>query len=164
MMNPAIELVRIAKLLLAQDMNLRSKAFMDGYPILDMYTCEGENVSPPLEWTVPENDEIKSLILICDDPDAPKGVFRHWTLVNIDPKLSSLDEDKSAGDSLVNDFKNHGYDGPCPPKGETHRYIFRIYAVDDEVDKDISREQLQEFLAEHTLAESTLTGTYRREE
>src|SRR6266536_2438083 len=98
------------------EFELRSDAFGDGEPIPARYTCEGEDVSPPLAWTgVPEG--AVSLALICDDPDAPSGTFTHWVAWGIDPSTGGLAEGQSAPREGPNGFGSGGYRGPCPPPG-----------------------------------------------
>ena len=114
-------------------MKLSSPAFAEGELIPTKYTCDGENVSPPLEWEgVPE--QAKSLALIVDDPDAPSGVFVHWLLFQIPVTESGLKEGAGGKNSKrglhgKNGFGKAAYGGPCPPSG-THRYYFRLYALD----------------------------------
>lgn len=117
-------------------LELLSKAFASGGLMPARYTCEGDNASPPLTCRgVPA--EAQSLALICDDPDAPGGVFTHWLLWDLPPSLEHLPENAGAGvpsDAGTpgrNDFGHARYDGPCPPRGDPpHRYHFRLYALD----------------------------------
>ncbi len=112
-----------------------SPAFAGGGMIPARFTCDGEDVSPPLEWSgLPE--ATASVAVICDDPDAPHGTWVHWVLVDLPANCGGVKEalpaDKKLPDGSVqgtNDFKRIGYGGPCPPGG-THRYIFRVYALD----------------------------------
>jgi Raf kinase inhibitor-like YbhB/YbcL family protein len=115
-------------------LTLKSGAFQNGGVIPRKYSCDGANVSPPLDWSgVPA--EAKSLLLLCRDPDAPCAVFHHWAAYDIAPDLSELAEIAAgARDSrfrqAINDFGKPGYAGPCPPKGhKPHRYIFRLSAL-----------------------------------
>lgn len=116
-------------------MMLTSRAFAEGETIPTRYTCDGENLSPPLAWTgAPEGTA--SFALICDDPDAPGGKFHHWSIRDIPADRTSLGEGVGLGACLggmhqaVNDFGGVGYGGPCPPKGDgAHRYRFRLYAL-----------------------------------
>src|SRR5205085_10030512 len=116
-------------------MKITSKAFNDGAEIPSKYTCDGENVSPPLAWDGAP-DTAKSLALIVHDPDAPAGDWVHWVVFHLPPSVSELQEHVPPSESLPNgamqgrnDFKKIGYGGPCPPSG-SHRYLFRLYALD----------------------------------
>ena len=151
-------------------MDLMSSAFTSGETIPNKYTCDGENVSPPLAWTgVPEDTE--SLALIVDDPDAPNGVFTHWVLYNISPERRALGEGLSpgnVGDIAVegrNNFGNQQYGGPCPPTGPEHTYYFRLYALDAPLDlpAGATRAQLLEATKGHVLDHTEMQGRYGRE-
>ena len=122
---------------------LESLAFEEGKSIPRKYTCDGEDISPPLNWSgVPE--EARSLVLIADDPDAPRGIWTHWVLFDLPVEVSELPKGLPAEKTVLvasgearhtarqgrNDFRKLGYGGPCPPSG-THRYSFRLYALDD---------------------------------
>lgn len=146
-----------------------STAFEQGGMIPRQYTCDGRNVSPPLAWTgVPDGS--KSLALICDDPDAPMGTWVHWVLFNLPSQSKALAENippqkilESGAKHGVNDFRRLGYGGPCPPRG-THRYYFRLYALDKELDlhAGITKAELIKAMAGHILAEGQLMGKYKR--
>ena len=133
------------------------------------YTCDGDNVSPPLAWgNVPE--QAQSLALIAEDPDAPGGVFTHWLLYNIPPGVKELPEDVRRDETLpngarqgINDFGKIGYGGPCPPGG-THRYYFKLYALDTLLDlkPGATKEQLLDAIQGHLLAETEVMGKYSR--
>lgn len=148
---------------------LTSKAFTDGGMIPNRYTCDGEDISPPLAWRgVP--DGTRSLALTCDDPDAPVKTWVHWVLFNLPPDGGLLPEGvppwKSLSDGIRqghNDFGRIGYGGPCPPGG-THRYYFRLYALDTvlELPAGINKEQLLQGMEGHVLAEGRLMGRYQR--
>jgi Raf kinase inhibitor-like YbhB/YbcL family protein len=120
-------------------LSLKSSAFRNGGAIPRKYTCDGANVSPPLEWSG-VSAEAKSLLLACDDPDAPGGLFHHWAAYDIAPDVAELAEIAAgARDSrfrqAINDFGKPGYAGPCPPKGhKPHRYIFRLSALKGRLD------------------------------
>jgi Raf kinase inhibitor-like YbhB/YbcL family protein len=149
---------------------LISTAFEPGEPIPDKYTCDGEDVSPSLAWGDPPAGT-RSLTLIMDDPDAPGGTFDHWILLNISPELRELPEAMPAGTSFgdmttisgMNSFGRSGYDGPCPPSG-THRYFFKLYALDTTLNLDTTatKEQVLAAMEGHILAEAELMGTYIR--
>jgi Raf kinase inhibitor-like YbhB/YbcL family protein len=144
------------------------------------FTCDGADRSPPLEWSgVPES--AKALVLICDDPDAPAGTWAHWVVVELPPETRSLPggittepttsaEPKSAAGAATailrqgkNDFGKIGYGGPCPPSG-THRYFFRLYALDTQTDLDAgaNRSAALKAIEGHILAEGRLMGKYAR--
>jgi Raf kinase inhibitor-like YbhB/YbcL family protein len=137
------------------------------------YTCDGEDRSPPLAWSgVPT--QARSLALTCDDPDAPSGTWSHWVAFNLPPEVASLPEGLAASDPAhldsgaevrqgKNDFGKIGYGGPCPPSG-THRYIFRLYALDTtvELQAGATRGSLLASATGHVLAEGRLTGKYQR--
>lgn len=133
------------------------------------YTCDGDNVSPPLAWgNVPEGT--KSLALIADDPDAPGGTFTHWVIFNIPPHVRELPEDVRRDEILpngarqgINSFQKIGYGGPCPPGG-THRYYFKLYALDALLDlpAGVSKEHLVDAMHGHVLAETEVMGKYSR--
>lgn len=149
---------------------LTSSAFESEEPIPDRYTCEGADVSVPLAWSgVPEGT--KEFALVLEDPDAPGGTFTHWLLYNVPANRSELPEGVETDPNLPwggaqgrNDFGNTGYGGPCPPMGSTHRYIFRLYALDEALNlpPGASRHQLLSEVEDHTLARAGLTGEYGR--
>jgi hypothetical protein len=148
------------------DMDMLSTAFNSGDTIPDRFTCRGLNISPPLEWDqVPP--EAGSLVLIMDDPDAPSGLFVHWVLYNIPPELQGLPEGITPdGDIRVgrSSFGQGGYGGPCPPKGGTHRYYFRLYALDQKLDlgNGATRTQVVDAMQKHILAQTELMGLFGR--
>lgn len=151
-------------------LELNNGAFQSGEPIPAEYTCEGDNISPPLSWSAVPS-EAKSLALICDDPDAPNGVWSHWVLYNIPPWLSELSEDIPAEATLSeggvhgrNDFGNLGYDGPCPPLDSTHTYYFRLYALDMELNlpPGATRHQVYDHIQGHIIDSTELQGHYGR--
>jgi hypothetical protein len=135
------------------------------------FTCDGQNVAPTLVWTgVPE--EARELALVLEDPDAPGGTFTHWLVWGLDPGLSRLEGGEGRwtgyGPRTVsegrNDFGSTGYGGPCPPRGEEHRYVFRLLALRARVDLEsgASRAAFDAAVAPLVLAEARLTATYRR--
>jgi Raf kinase inhibitor-like YbhB/YbcL family protein len=146
------------------DFAMSSSAFAAGRPIPARYTCEGEDVSPPIAWShVPE--QAHSLALIVDDPDAPGGTFTHWLAWAMDPAANGLAEGERAPAEGVNDFGSVGYRGPCPPPSHgTHRYVFRLFALDTDLDlaAATSRQELEQAIGTHALAVAELTGTYER--
>ena len=147
-----------------------SAAFADGGMIPRQYTCDGANISPPLSWsTLPEG--AKSIAIIADDPDAPAGTWVHWLVYNLPPDLKGLPEDIPAKETLANggmhgmtDFRRMGYGGPCPPSG-THRYFFKVYALDSLLDlyPGAIKKRLLNAMEGHVLAEGELMGKYRRQ-
>ena len=146
-----------------------STAFEEAGSIPAKYTCDGEDVSPPLAWIgVPEGT--KSIALICDDPDAPMGTWVHWVLYNLPADAAGLPEGVPAEKTLptgarqgTSDFKKIGYGGPCPPRG-THRYYFKLYALDATVDlaPGATKRQLLRAMEGHVLAQGQLMGRYKR--
>lgn len=149
---------------------ISSPAFQEGKPIPTQYTCDGEDLSPPLKWSkVPEGT--KSLALISEDPDAPAGIWVHWVLYNLPPTITELPEGMPTQEVLpngakqgINDFKRIGYGGPCPPPGKPHRYFFKLYALDTELDlkPGATKQELLRAMEGHILAEGQLMGTYQR--
>lgn len=150
--------------------SLRTIAFADGGAIPRKYTCDGANLSPALSWTdVPSRTQ--SLVLIVDDPDAPVGTWTHWIIWNIPPQLSTLAEGvppietlKNGARQGLNDFKQIGYGGPCPPPGRPHRYFFKLFALDALLDlkAGAGRDELERMGKRHVLSQVKLMGTYRR--
>ncbi|MCQ1537215.1 YbhB/YbcL family Raf kinase inhibitor-like protein [Methanosarcina sp. KYL-1] len=138
-----------------------SRAFEPNGMIPAKYTCDGANVNPPLGFEdVPE--EAESLVLIVDDPDASMGTFTHWVIWNIEP-VSNIEEDSIPGVEGINDFRKMGYGGPCPSSG-THRYVFRVYALDRQLElkAGAGRKELENAMIGHILAEGELVGKYAR--
>lgn len=146
-----------------------STAFGEGGMIPKKYTCDGENVSPPLEWSgIPEGT--RSIAIISDDPDAPVGTWVHWVIFNIPPTVNGVPENvppvgvlENGSRQGSNDFRKIGYGGPCPPKG-THRYYFKIYTLDKELglDAGATKEDLLAEMEGHILGEGQLIGLYKR--
>lgn len=153
-----------------QAMKLESSAFSSNGDIPSRFTCDGQDISPPLAWSdLPEGT--KSLALIVDDPDAPdpaapKRTWVHWVLYNLPPTLAGLPEAAtlpSGAAEGLNDWKRTGYGGPCPPMGR-HRYIHKLYALDT-VLPDLKRPdkaRLEQAMQGHILAEARLIGLYQR--
>ena len=148
-------------------MKISSNAFKDSEMIPSKYTCDGEDISPPINFSeVPEG--ARSLALICVDPDAPSGKWVHWLIYNIPVDMSELKEnvakkEKLAGGILqgINDFGRIGYGGPCPPGG-THRYYFKLYALDTilNLEPGITEKELLKAIFNHNIAETHFTGKY----
>jgi hypothetical protein len=141
-----------------------STAFQPGQPIPARYTCEGDDVSPPLAWSdVPAG--ARSLALIVDDPDAPGGRFTHWVAWGLDSQAGGLGEGQAAPAEGRNDFGSVGYRGPCPPPGHgPHRYVFRLFALGDalELTAGAARPELDSAIGGSALAVAELAGTYER--
>jgi Raf kinase inhibitor-like YbhB/YbcL family protein len=146
------------------DFALESSAFDHAQAIPARYTCDGQDLSPPLRWAnVP--DEARSLALLVDDPDAPRGVFTHWVAWGLDPGAGGLGEGDGAPGEGRNDFGRVGYRGPCPPPGHgRHRYVFRLYALDHELElpSGAGKVDLEQAIAGHVLTTAELVGTYER--
>jgi Raf kinase inhibitor-like YbhB/YbcL family protein len=150
--------------------NIRSSSFRDGEPVPRKYTGDGGNVSPPLTWSeLPERT--RSLALIVDDPDAPGArPFVHWVVYEIPPALEGFAEGTKARVlppgvlQGMNSFEQIGYDGPAPPPGRTHRYQFRLYALDRslELAPDLDKRALMAAMEGHVLSEALLVGVYQR--
>jgi Raf kinase inhibitor-like YbhB/YbcL family protein len=149
-------------------MKLTSTAFTEGSMIPRKYTCDGQDMSPSLAWSdVPAGS--KSLALICDDPDAPAGTWVHWVLFNLPPTLTGLpesvpsDKNPQGGVHGTNSWKRLGYGGPCPPSG-THRYFFKLYALDSQLSlgNSATAKDVQTAMKGHVLAEAQLMGRYKR--
>jgi Raf kinase inhibitor-like YbhB/YbcL family protein len=145
-------------------LKVESPAFSYGDSIPEKYTCDGENISPPLEWGgIPQL--AKSIAVICDDPDAPSGLFTHWVLYDLEPTLSGLAEGSSAGGKEgMNDFKTRGYSGPCPPPNGPHRYFFHVFALDVASlgRPGFRRRDVAHAMQGHILDKGQLMGRYRR--
>jgi Raf kinase inhibitor-like YbhB/YbcL family protein len=154
----------VQEIKLELEIRLISSAFTDGEMIPKKYTCDAENVSPPLSWSdIPEGTE--SLALIVDDPDAPAGTWVHWILYDIPADQNGLSEGvQGVGIEGTNNFGDIGYGGPCPPKGPAHRYFFKIYtlATTLELDAGESKENLERAMEGHILAQGQLMGQYQR--
>lgn len=151
------------------DIKITSSAFQDGGLIPAKYTCDGADVSPPLQWDkVPEGT--KSIALICDDPDAPMGTFVHWVIFNLPAETRQLAEKVPPDKTLpsgarqgTSDFGRGGYGGPCPPSG-THRYFFKIYALDTKLDLPAGarKNELLKAMEGHILGQGEIIGKYKR--
>lgn len=151
-------------------MQITSSAFSGGTSIPRRFTCDGDDLSPPLAWREAPADA-RSFVLLCDDPDAPSGTYHHWAAYDIAPTETALAEGAAGGGKpgfrqAINDFGDEGYGGPCPPPGHgEHRYHFRLLALDvahlrvpDPANcVDVEREARR-----HVLAEAVLIGTYGR--
>lgn len=153
----------------ASAFEITSSAFEHNKTIPQQYSCDGADISPPLSWSgIPGNT--KSLALIVDDPDAPGGTWVHWIVYNILPTLKELQENipplKILPDDTkqgINDFKEIGYGGPCPPSG-THRYFFRLYALNTKLNlaAGVTKRQLKSAMKGHIIAQAKLIGKYKQ--
>ena len=152
------------------ELDLMSSAFGEGDLIPARYTCDGEDVSPPLSWSAPPA-ETESLVLIVDDPDAPVGTWVHWVVFDLPPGTRALPEAVPPGEALAaggiqgqNSWRNSAYGGPCPPGNSEHGYVFRLYALDVRLDlgAEADKGYVEEALAGHVLVRGQLTGRYGR--
>lgn len=153
----------------AKDIKLTSTAFKEGELIPRQHTCDGVNVSPSLEWSgVPKS--AKTIAIVADDPDAPSGTWVHWVLYDLPAdnigmveNLPATDELRAGGFQGKNDFGKIGYGGPCPPSG-THRYFFKIYALDSELSlkAGATKAEVEKSMEGHVVSQGQLMGTYRR--
>jgi Raf kinase inhibitor-like YbhB/YbcL family protein len=151
-------------------MLLTSTTFRAGQAIPASSTCDGDDLSPHLQWSeIPIST--RSFGLIADDPDAPRGTWVHWLLFNLPadaielaPGVPRNPELPSGARQGVNDFGDIGYNGPCPPRGKPHRYFFRLYALDCALNlaPGVKRPDLDAAMEGHVLAEGTLMGTFQR--
>jgi Raf kinase inhibitor-like YbhB/YbcL family protein len=152
-----------------ENMEIRSSVFGHEDMIPAQYTCDGRNISPPLQWSGAPADT-NSFALICDDPDAPVGIWVHWVLFDIPANVNSLPENipqkeevSGLGKNGKNTSRTIGYDGPCPPGG-THRYYFKLYALDAMLNlkPGITKEGLLKAMKGHVLTEAQVMGKYKR--
>lgn len=142
-------------------LRVSSPAFSQNEFIPVQYTCDGINVNPPLKIdNLPQ--ETKSIAIIVDDPDAPSKIWIHWVMWNIPVKQEIL-ENEAPGVQGLNDFNLHQYGGPCPPSG-THRYYFKVYALDTllELPAHTDAKQLEKTMSKHIIASGELVGLYKR--
>ncbi len=151
------------------NMQITSPAFEEGGPIPAKYTCDGQDISPPLAWKNAP-DGTKSFALISDDPDAPMSAWVHWVAFNIPPELTGLQENvrkeaeaKNGVRQGNNSWPRMGYGGPCPPSG-THRYYFKLYALNALLDlkPGATKAEVLQAMKGHVLAEAHLMGKYKR--
>ena len=153
-----------------REMKMTSAAFADGALMPPKYTCDGENVSPPLKWEgVP--DKARTLALFVTDPDAPGKRWTHWVWFNLPASVKELPENVAPEKQTplgarqgTNDFKQIGYGGPCPPDG-AHRYIFKLYALDAELalDAGATKDELLNAMQGHILAQGEMMGKYEKQ-
>lgn len=144
-------------------MKITSLAFKSNKDIPTEFTCDGSDISPELNfWSIPDN--AKSLVLIMDDPDAPGGNWDHWIVFNIDPKTDAVNQGKEPkGVAGKNSWGRTGYGGPCPPSG-THRYIFKLYALDTTLGlkEGASKSEIENAMQNHIIEKDELIGMYNR--
>lgn len=151
-------------------MIIESPAFKDGEIIPEKYTCDGEDISPPIKWKdVPPST--KSIAIICEDPDAPLMTWIHWIIYNIPPEIGELKENIPKKEEVEggikqgkNSWRKFGYNGPCPPGKKQHRYYFKAYALDIKIDseKPLNKKSLTKFMESHVLEKAELMGKYFR--
>ena len=144
-----------------EKLTITSSVFKNKSVIPAKYTCDGEDVNPPLSVEgVPEGTE--SLILIADDPDAPMGTWDHWVVWDI-PPTKKIEENSVPGTEGLNDFGKHSYGGPCPPSG-THRYFFKVYALDTKLDlpSNSRKRNVEKAMEGHILTKGEIIGLYSR--
>lgn len=142
-------------------MKLVSPAFTHNSLIPKKYTCQGEDISPPLTINdIPKGTV--SMVLIIDDPDAPMGIWDHWLIWNIKP-VQAIEEDSAPGIQGQNSWGRSDYGGPCPPSG-THRYFFKLYALDSKLDlkKGATKAELEASMKVHILEQAELIGLYKK--
>lgn len=145
-------------------LKISSSAFENNGHIPSKYTCDGANVNPPLKIeNVPQGT--KSLVLIFDDIDAPRGSYAHWILWNIDPEVKEIKENSVLEGAVqgTNDLKKCNYGGPCPP-GRAHKYVFKIYALDTRLNLDANstKTNLKKAMKGHVISHAQLMGVYKR--
>lgn len=140
-----------------------SAAFTDQGEIPQRYTCDGQNLSPPLRFGRPPSGTTE-LALLVEDPDAPGGTFVHWVAWGIDPGSESLAEGASPPGAGTNGFGQRGYGGPCPPKGAPHRYVFTVYALSGRLDlrPGATVNDLKRAIGPLLIAQGSLVGRYAR--
>lgn len=155
---------------MAKALEIKSDSFLEGESIPTKYACDADNLSPQLSWNNPPL-KTETFVLICEDPDAPSGIWSHWVVFNIPKEKSSLKEGiptiGAFDDGMIqgrNSSGKIGYEGPCPPPGNPHRYFFKLYALDVELllDEDTNRDILLKRISGHILAQAQIYGTYQR--
>jgi len=147
-----------------EELKISSPAFENGGKIPKKYTCDGENVNPFLKIeNAPSN--AKSLALVFDDIDAPRGTYVHWILWNLAPDVKEVKENSVPEGAVqgLNDFKKRNYGGPCPP-GRAHKYVFKIYALDTllNLNPNGTKKDLEKVMESHVISRAQLTGLYKR--
>jgi len=159
------------KLNLDSTMKLESSTIVADGLIPSQYTCDGQDISPPLSWSKPPA-KTQSFVLICDDPDAPKGTFVHWVVYNLPAAARRLPENMPRSAQLAqggvhgkNDFGQLGYGGPCPPSGR-HRYFFKLYALSKALDlaPGATKAQVEKAMQAQILAKTEIMASYQRQD
>ncbi len=141
-------------------MRLTSTAFSHGSEVPQKFTCQGEDINPPLQWAdVPPG--AKSFALVVDDPDAPMGTWIHWLVKDIPVNTASIAEDSIPGVVVSNSFGHPAYGGPCPPSG-THRYFFKLYALNVPALPAVNARDFYNLVEKHKIAQAVLMGTYQK--
>jgi Raf kinase inhibitor-like YbhB/YbcL family protein len=144
------------------ELSLTSPAFNHMGEIPKKYTCQGENINPPLRISG-VSQEAKSLVLIMEDPDAPIGTVTHWIICHLDPKITEIPEESRLDGAIVgkNMMRKNKYMGPCPPKGK-HRYFFKLFVVDDKLplDSKSHKKKVLKAMESHVIQQTELIGTY----
>lgn len=153
-----------------KELTITSAVFSYGGEVPKKFTCDGPDVSPPLQWSdAPTGTQ--SFVLIVDDPDAPVGTWVHWVVYNVPAEARGLPENVPKQEDLPdkshqgrNDFRRTGYGGPCPPPGAAHRYFFRLYALDSKLNLNpgATKAQVETAMKGHILAQGELMGRYKR--
>ncbi len=145
-----------------QELTVKSSVFESKKPIPKKYTCDGNDINPPLTIEGTPKDA-KTLVLLVDDPDAPSGTFDHWVVWNIPASTNKIEENSVPGKEGMNGARQLGYYGPCPPSG-THRYFFKVYALDDELSLGINskKKDVEKAMQGHILSKGELIGLYSR--
>ena len=150
--------------------NITCRAFEPGATIPRVHTCDGDDTSPPLRWESTPKATV-SLAILMEDPDAPGGSFTHWIMYNIPADIAMLEKIVPIQKNLsngahqgINDFGKVGYRGPCPPSGEEHRYIFRIYALNKKLPPESASDaaQFRQNIADHIIDTAEYMGKYKR--
>lgn len=163
-LKPAKEL-KIQPTEIIMELRLTSPFFENQGQIPVKYTCDGQDINPPLKIEG-VTEEVKSLALIVDDLDAPIGTFTHWLFWNVSPAKKEIEENSLPAGAIQgkNDFGKIGYGGPCPPRGPSHRYFFKLFALDSQLDleKGASKKELEKAMTGHILDQTSLVGLYQR--
>lgn len=148
---------------LSSEIKFSSQAFVSLKTIPAMYTCKGDNVSPELQWSSPPKNT-KSFAITCIDYDAPSGKFVHWIIFNIPASTLALEQgvDRDEWTQGMNHFRRIGYDGPCPPQGKPHKYVFTLYALDADLKlaKGVQIADFEMAIQSHILGQAQLTGLF----
>ena len=143
-----------------ENMKLTSKDFQNNSMIPAKFTCQGENINPHLQWEgAPQG--VKSFALVVDDPDAQAGTWTHWLVKDIPANTNEIPQNSVPGKQVVNDFAKQDYGGPCPPSG-THRYFFKLYALDVDSLQAKNKEEFYQQVEEHKIEEAVLIGSYKK--